>query len=104
MVFIETSVFTSDVQALMPDDDYRLLQQALAARPDAGELIPGTGGLRKLRWRLPGRGKRSGARAIYYWRVDESQILMLAVYAKNERVDLSPDDRRLLRRVVESWK
>jgi mRNA-degrading endonuclease RelE of RelBE toxin-antitoxin system len=49
-------------------------------------------------------GKRSGARVIYYWRVDESQILMLAVYAKNERVDLSPDDRRLLRRVVESWK
>lgn len=104
MVFIETSVFTSDVQALMADDDYRLLQQALAVRPDAGELIPGTGGLRKLRWRLPGRGKRSGARVIYYWRVDESQILMLAVYAKNERVDLSPDDRRLLRRVVESWK
>jgi hypothetical protein len=104
MIFIETLVFTSDVQALMSDDDYRLLQQSLAVRPDAGELFPGTGGLRKFRWRLPGRGKRSGARVVYYWRVREMQIVMLAIYAKNERVDLSHDDRRLLRRVVESWK
>jgi hypothetical protein len=80
------------------------LQQALTDHPDAGVVVPGTGGLRKLRWALTGMGKRSGARVIYYWRVDESQILMLAVYAKNDRVDLSPDDRRLLRRVVESWK
>ncbi|MFN5009639.1 MAG: type II toxin-antitoxin system RelE/ParE family toxin [Gammaproteobacteria bacterium] len=104
MLFVETSGFTRDIQALMPDDDYRRLQQALHDHPDAGAVMPGTGGLRKLRWALTGMGKRSGARVIYYWRVDESQILMLAVYAKNERVDLSPDDRRLLRRVVESWK
>ena len=103
-MFVETSGFTRDIQALMPDADYRRLQQALNDHPDAGAVIPGTGGLRKLRWALTGMGKRSGAHVIYYWRVDESQILMLAVYAKNERVDLSPDDRRLLRRVVESWK
>ena len=104
MLFVETSGFTRDIQALMADDDYRRLQQALKDHPDAGVVIPGAGGLRKLRWALTGMGKRSGARVIYYWRVDESQILMLAVYAKNERVDLSPDDRRLLRRVVENWK
>lgn len=103
-MFVETSGFTRDIQALMPDADYRRLQQALNDHPDAGAVIPGTGGLRKLRWALTGMGKRSGAHVIYYWRVDESQILMLSVYAKNERVDLSPDDRRLLRRVVESWK
>jgi hypothetical protein len=104
MLFVETSGFTRDIQALMADDDYRRLQQALTDHPDAGVVVPGTGGLRKLRWALTGMGKRSGARVIYYWRVDESQILMLAVYAKNDRVDLSPDDRQLLRRVVESWK
>jgi hypothetical protein len=87
MLFVETSGFTRDIQALMADDDYRRLQQALKDHPDAGVVIPGAGGLRKLRWALTGMGKRSGARVIYYW-----------------RVDLSPDDRRLLRRVVESWK
>ncbi len=55
-------------------------------------------------WSLPGRGKRSGARVIYFWRVNESQILMLAIYAKNERVDLSPDDKKALKRIVENWK
>ena len=89
---------------MLGDDDYRQLQQVLADRPDAGDLIPSTGGLRKSRWSLPGRGKRSGARVIYFWRVSESQILMLAIYAKNERVDLSPDDKKALKRIVENWK
>ena len=86
------------------EEDYRRLQQVLADRPDAGHLIPSTGGLRKYRWSLPGRGKRSGARVIYFWRVSESQILMLAIYAKNERVDLSADDKRVLKKIVENWK
>ena len=89
LIFVETSLFTSDVKSLLADEEYRLLQQSLADQPGAGDLIPGTGGLRKLRWGMPGRGKRSGARVVYYWRVSQSQILMLAIYAKNERVDLS---------------
>ena len=104
VIFIATPIFTDDVKAMIADDDYRRSQQVLADRPDAGDLIPGTGGLRKCRWSLPGRGKRSGARVVYFWRVSESQILMLAIYAKNERVDLSADDKRVLKKIVENWK
>ncbi len=103
MIFVETSLFTSDVKSLLADEEYRLLQQSLADQPGAGDLIPGTGGLRKLRWGMPGRGKRSGARVVYYWRVSQSQILMLAIYAKNERVDLSASDKAFLKKIVDKW-
>ena len=66
MVIIETSVFTRQVQALLDDDDYRRLQTVLVLRPDAGVLIPGGGGLRKISWNIKGRGKRGGVRVIYY--------------------------------------
>jgi hypothetical protein len=62
---------------------YGLLQGFLAARPDAGNLVKGGSDIRKLRWALSGRGKRGGVRVIYFWRVSESQILMLTMYAKN---------------------
>lgn len=58
MIFIETSIFTKEIQRLIPDDNYRMLQAALMLRPDAGSLIKGSGGLRKIRWNLPGKGKR----------------------------------------------
>ncbi len=103
LIFVETSLFTSDVKSLLADEEYRLLQQSLADQPGAGDLIPGTGGLRKLRWGMPGRGKRSGARVVYYWRVSQSQILMLAIYAKNERVDLSASDKAFLKKIVDKW-
>ena len=63
MVIIETSIFTRRVQALLDDDDYRRLQTVLVLRPDAGDLIPGGGGLRKIRWGAKGRGKRGGLRS-----------------------------------------
>ena len=58
MIFIETSIFTKEIQRLMSDDNYRMLQAAVMLRPDAGNLIKGSGGLRKIRWNLPGIGKR----------------------------------------------
>ena len=66
MIFIETSVFTREIKDLLPDEEYRMLQTALMFRPDAGDIIRGGGGLRKVRWNLPGRGKRGALRVIYY--------------------------------------
>jgi hypothetical protein len=67
MVIIETPVFTKLIKELMSDEDYKELQLSLVARPDLGVLIRNSGGLRKLRWNLPGRGKSGGVRLIYYW-------------------------------------
>ncbi len=69
MVIIETRTFTRQVTALLSDDEYRALQTELAGRPDAGAIIQGSGGIRKLRWSVHGRGKRGGVRVIYYWAV-----------------------------------
>jgi hypothetical protein len=98
---IETSVFTRQVQAAISDEEYRALQLHLMLRPDAGDRIAGARGLRKLRWGLPGRGKRGGARIIYYWRSVTDQIFLLYLYPKNVRSDLSPKELRILRSLVD---
>lgn len=64
--FIETRLFTKLVLEYLSDDEYSSLQKALTRNPDAGSVIPGSGGVRKLRWAAPGRGKRGGYRVIYY--------------------------------------
>ena len=81
--FVETKLFTRLVQEFLSDDEYSKLQQALLANPEAGAVIPGSGGIRKLRWGLAGRGKRGGIRVIYYLRTRQGQIWMLTLYAKN---------------------
>lgn len=101
MVIIETSVFTRQVQKLLTDDEYRELQIALAQRPDMGRVIVGSGGLRKVRWGVRGRGKRGGVRVIYYWAVRQDQLLVLLIYAKSQQEDLTPDQLRVLRKIVE---
>lgn len=102
VVIVETRVFTSRVIALLSDDDYSSLQLELLRRPAAGAVIPGSGGLRKLRWGMTGRGKRGGARIIYYWHAPSSRLLMLFAYPKNERTDLTAAQREALRKIVES--
>jgi mRNA-degrading endonuclease RelE of RelBE toxin-antitoxin system len=71
--------------------------------PDAGAAIPGSGGLRKMRWRARGRGKRGGLRVIYYWADAQGYIYLLAIYEKNEQSDLSPAEISRLRDLVEEW-
>lgn len=78
------------------------MQLALATNPEAGVVIAGTGGLRKLRWGMPGRGKRGGIRVIYFWHSASDRILLLFVYRKNERSDLTPAQKKLLRGIVEA--
>jgi len=101
VVIIETSFFTRQVQELLSAEEYRKLQMALILHPGMGPIIPGSGGLRKVRWSIGGRGKSGGVRTIYYWAVAADQILMLFLYAKNEQEDLTPDQLKVLRKIVE---
>lgn len=101
MVIVETSVFTKQVTRLLEDEEYRLLQAVLVNRPDAGDIIPGSGGLRKIRWGVGERGKRGGVRVIYYWAVQQEKLVMLLLYPKNERDDLTKDQLKILRRIIE---
>ena len=81
--FVETKLFTRLVQEYLSDDEYSELQQALIANPEAGDIIGGSGGVRKLRWSIRGRVKRGGIRVIYFLRTQRGQIWMLTLYAKN---------------------
>jgi len=104
MVFIETALFTKWLQDYLNDDEYSELQNYLIDQPEAGDLIPGTGGLRKLRWGLENKGKRGGIRVIYYWQVSEDQIYLFTLYAKNEISDLSSDEKKVLKKMLENWQ
>lgn len=100
MEIIETAVFSKQVQKAWSDEEYRAFQLHLILAPDAGAVINGSGGLRKIRWRIRGRGKRGGARVIYYWQSSAGQIFLLFLYPKNVRTDLSPPELRTLRRLI----
>lgn len=105
---VETPEFLSAARKLMSDQERMLLVDYLAYNPTAGDLIRGTGGIRKLRWGLEGRGKRGGARVIYFHHDAGMPLFALTAYAKNERADLSQEDRndfrRLTARLVEAFK
>jgi mRNA-degrading endonuclease RelE of RelBE toxin-antitoxin system len=100
MEFIETPIFTKLVCELLPDDDYRLIQKALVIRPEAGAIIQGSGGLRKIRWKIQGSGKRGGLRLIYYWDGPNNIIYMLLVYKKSKQEDLTPNQLKILKDLV----
>jgi hypothetical protein len=98
--FVETRVFTEAVTDLLSDDEYSTLQHALILRPDLGVVIPGGGGIRKVRWREAGRGKRSGIRVVYYWQVTPDRFYMLYAYRKSEAGDLTQAQLRFLRGLI----
>lgn len=100
VVFVETPTFTRRVLQLLDDDAYHRLQLALAGNPEAGAIIRGSGGIRKIRWAGSGRGKRGGVRVIYYWWKATDRISMLFIYPKNEQDDLSADQLKQLKRAL----
>ena len=103
MQFIETPIFTKQITELLSDEEYRRLQEVLLLRPEAGDLIPGGGGLRKLRWRVSGTGKRGGLRTIYYWVVPSEVCYMLYAYKKSAQSDLTQQQLRVLRNLVKEY-
>ena len=103
MEFIEAPVFTQLFADYLSDEDYRELQLHLARDPEAGDVIQGTGGFRKVRWadRRRGQGKRGGLRVIYYHFERDRQIWFLTMYGKDEAADLNPKEKRALKAAVE---
>ena len=101
MVFLETLIFTRQVTELIDDDNYREMQQFLVRNPGRGKIIQGSGGIRKIEWTLAGRGKKGGMRVIYYWQVAASRILMLFLYPKNVQDDLTKEQLKRLKDIVE---
>lgn len=100
MEIIETPIFTKRIKEVLSDDEYHRLQWALAINPEAGSLIPGGKGLRKLRWAVSGKGKRGGLRVIYYWYTRDEKIYMLLPYRKSEQEDLTREQLRMLTEYV----
>lgn len=99
---VETPEFLAATRKLLSEDERAALLDHLARNPDAGDLIQGTGGLRKLRWAVEGRGKRGGARVIYFFHDVDIPLFALTAYAKNENANLSRKDRNDFRRLVKS--
>lgn len=104
MIFIESPVFTADVKELLTDEAYAALQVYLLRRPDAGDLIVGTGGLRKVRWTAQARGKRGGTRIIYYHVRSAVQIRLILIYRKGIKDDLTPKEKAVLRKINQDWE
>jgi hypothetical protein len=104
MVIIETSIFTKQITNMMTDEEYRLLQESLIIKPDVGTILKGSGGLRKARWKLEGKGKSGGIRYIYYWVNEDDQIIMLFAYSKSEQETLTSKQIGILKLAIERWK
>ena len=100
MELIETPIFTKKIVDILCDDDYREMQWSLAINPEVGPVIPGGGGLRKLRWSASGKGKRGGVRIIYYVYARDQKIYLLYPYKKSEQEDLTRKQLKILREYI----
>ena len=100
MKIVETPVFTKRVKTLIPEEEYRKLQNELILNPEKGKIIKGSGGLRKIRQSIPGKGKSGGVRVIYYFVIQRETILMLFVYTKSDQEDLTKDQLKILKSLV----
>lgn len=101
MTVVETGEFLRKSKPLMPDAERAELVAYLGANPEAGQIIPETGGVRKVRWGLAGRGKRGGARVIYYYHSERLPLFLLSAYPKNEKANLTRAERNAMKRLVQ---
>ena len=104
MIFVETTLFSRLLSRYLDDDEYRGLQNHLIERPDAGAVIQRSGGVRKVRWAARGRGKSGGLRVIYYWIKADEQVVLLTLYGKGEKEDLSAAELQRIVKLVEELK
>ena len=98
MEIAETSIFTKEITRILTDDEYKALQNYLIAQPKSSAVIKNSGGLRKVRWKVKGRGKSGGIRTIYYYQEEVSLLLMIYVYEKSKTEDLTPKQIEMLRK------
>ena len=104
MVFVELTPFVAFRSEYWTDDDLRALQSFLLVSPDAGDLIRGGAGLRKLRWSAQGRGKRGGARVIYYWHIPKHCVYLICGYVKSAQEDLTSKQIKVLAELMKDVK
>jgi mRNA-degrading endonuclease RelE of RelBE toxin-antitoxin system len=101
MEFIEATAFTRHVYSYLTDDEYMGLQSFLLKYPEAGKVVPGAGGVRKLRWGMAGRGKSGGVRIIYFFKKRDDEIWLLTIYSKSETENIPA---YILRQIAEEIK
>jgi mRNA-degrading endonuclease RelE of RelBE toxin-antitoxin system len=103
MEFIESHIFEKQVGELLSDDEFAMFQGFLFSNPKSGDVIQGTGGLRKIRWATKGKGKSGGVRVIYFHVTTAAQIRLIAIYKKGVKDDLSPAEKRILKTLNDKW-
>ena len=101
VTFVETPLFTRALPEYLDDEEYAELQRHLDAHPEAGDVVPGSGGVRKLRWAAKGKGARGGVRVIYFLKVSVEQIWLLTLYGKGVRENIPAHLLRKIREAIE---
>ena len=103
-LFVESSIFEKYRELYLSDDEYRLFQAELMINPKQGDVIQGTGGLRKVRVASKGKGKRGGSRIIYYYLDEKRRFYLLTIYGKSEMTDLTAVQKQQLKEFLEVWR
>jgi mRNA-degrading endonuclease RelE of RelBE toxin-antitoxin system len=103
-IFVESTIFEKYRESYLTDDEFRLFQSELMSDPKKGDVIQGTGGLRKIRVAGKDKGKRGGSRVIYYFLDDFQRFYLLTIYSKNEMSDLTADQKKQLKAFMEAWR
>lgn len=102
--FIETSLFSKQIVDILTDDDYKNFQEYLCNNPEIGDIIQGTGGVRKVRWSLPNTGKSGGVRILYYYLSDDGKVYLMMIYTKSNQINISDTDKQRLKQVITAIK